>query len=54
MENGNSVLHVKAAVTAILGLLTAFWGWFGWLVVGWIGAMVLDYKIGRASCRERV
>ena len=53
MENGNSVLHVKAAVTAILGLLTAFWGWFGWLVVGWIGAMVLDYITGSMAAAKK-
>lgn len=53
MENGNSVLHIKAAVTAILGLLTAFWGWFGWLVVGWIGAMVLDYITGSMAVAKK-
>ena len=29
------VNRIKAAVTAVLGLLTALWGWFGWLVVAW-------------------
>lgn len=53
MENGNSVLRVKAAVTAILGLLTSFWGWFGWLAVGWIGAMVLDYITGSMAAAKR-
>lgn len=48
MENGNFVLHVKAAVTAILGLLTAFWGWFGWLVVALAALMLADWLIGSA------
>ena len=53
MKNGNSVLHVKAAVTTALGLLTAFWGWFGWLVTGWIGAMVLDYITGSMAVAKK-
>lgn len=53
MESGDSVLRVKAAVSAILGLLTAFWGWFGWLVVGWIGAMALDYITGSMAAARR-
>ena len=39
----------KAAVAAVLGCLTALWGWFGWLVVAWIGCMVLDYATGSAA-----
>ena len=27
----------KAAVAAVVGCLTALWGWFGWLVVAWVG-----------------
>ena len=36
----------KAAVAAVMGLLTGLWGWFGWLVVGWVAAMALDYLTG--------
>ena len=39
----------KAACTAMLGALTALWGWLGWLVVGWIGLMLLDYISGSAA-----
>ncbi len=46
MEHVN---HIKAAVTAVLGLLTALWGWFGWLVIAWIVAMLLDYLTGSAA-----
>lgn len=41
-----TINQVKAAVAAAVGLLTGLWGWMGWLVVGWIGAMVLDYITG--------
>ena len=39
----------KAAVTAVLGALTALWGWMGWLVVGWVALMLLDYLTGSAA-----
>lgn len=39
----------KAAVVTILGLLTAFWGWLGWLVVAWVAAMILDYITGTCA-----
>lgn len=43
------VNHIKGAASAILGLLTALWGWLGWLVLGWIVAMLLDYITGSAA-----
>lgn len=46
MEHVN---HFKAAVTAALALLTALWGWFGWLVIAWVAAMGLDYATGTAA-----
>ncbi len=45
MEN---VDHIKAAVSAALAVLTALWGWFGWLVIGWIACMLLDVFTGMA------
>ena len=40
---------IKMAVAAIAGALTGLWGWMGWLVVGWIICMVLDYITGSAA-----
>ena len=42
----------KATVTAILGGLTALWGWFGWLLLGWLGLMLLDYLTGSAAAAK--
>ena len=39
----------KAAVAAMLGGLTALWGWFGWLVLAWLLCMALDYGTGTAA-----
>ena len=38
--------NVKATAAAAIGLLTGLWGWLGWLVVGWVACMVLDYLTG--------
>lgn len=39
----------KAGITAFVGLLTALWGWFGWLVIAWIVCMALDVVTGMAA-----
>ena len=41
MEN-NILVNIKAWITAALAVLTAFWGWFGWLVVAWVFLMLAD------------
>ena len=43
---------IKMAVAAIAGALTGLWGWMGWLVVGWIICMVLDYITGSAAAAQ--
>lgn len=39
----------KATISAVVAALTALWGWFGWLVVGWIACMAIDYATGSAA-----
>lgn len=50
MEN---VTHAKAAVAAAVAVLTALWGWFGWLVVLFVGCMAVDYLTGSATAMRR-
>lgn len=45
--------QIKAAVAAVLGLLTGLWGWLGWLVVGWVACMVLDYLTGSMAAARQ-
>ena len=52
MDSEHSLLRLKAAVTAALGLLTALWGWFGWLVVLWAALMLADWLIGSAAAAK--
>ena len=47
-----TINQIKAAVAAAIGLLTGLWGWLGWLVVGWIGCMVLDYLTGTMAAAK--
>lgn len=46
MEHINGI---KAAVTAFFGMLTALWGWYGWLVLAWVFCMALDYVTGTCA-----
>ena len=41
-----SILSIKATITGVLALLTALWGWFGWLIVVWVVLMTLDWIVG--------
>ena len=43
MNAPSKAMELKAAISAVLAGMTAFWGWTGWLVVIWLVAMVLDY-----------
>lgn len=47
-----TINQIKAAVVAAVGLLTGLWGWLGWLVVGWIVLMVLDYITGSMAAAK--
>lgn len=43
-----AVKHFKAWISGAVAVLTALWGWFGWLLVGWFGLLLLDYITGSA------
>lgn len=46
MDNIN---RFKASAAAVTGLLTGLWGWMGWLMLGWVACMMLDYATGSAA-----
>ena len=39
-------MELKAAISALLAGMTAFWGWTGWLVIVWLAAMVVGSHLG--------
>lgn len=45
----DKVKYLKESVAAILALLTALWGWFGWLVIAWGACMGIDVTTGMAA-----
>ena len=52
MNAPSKAMELKAAVSAVLACMTAFWGWTGWLVIVWLITMILDYATGSwARCR---
>ena len=51
MDN-TTLLGIKAGISAVLAALTAVWGWFGWLVVAWVGLMLSDWLIGSAAAAK--
>lgn len=42
----------KVLFAAAIGTLTGLWGWMGWLVVGWVAVMLLDYITGSAAAAK--
>lgn len=48
MRDESIFLRYKAAAAALLGALTALWGWFGWLAVVWTALMLADWLVGSA------
>ena len=49
MENINGF---KAAAAAIIGALTAIWGWFGWFCLLLAVCMALDYLTGSMAAKR--
>lgn len=46
------VTEIKVAITALVGALSALWGGLGWLVVGWVACMAIDYTSGSAAAAK--
>ena len=46
MNAPSKAMELKAAISAVLAGMTAFWGWTGWLVIVWLATMILDYATG--------
>lgn len=42
----------KLAVSALMAGLTALWGWFGWLILLWLGCLIFDYITGSLAAAK--
>ena len=52
MDAPEKATEIKAAIAAIIGFLTALWGWLGWTVLLWICAILLDYLSGSLAAKR--
>lgn len=48
----DSLDEFKTMVIAMIGALTGFWGWKGWLTIGWIVCMMVDWLTGNMEARR--
>lgn len=48
MDN-NAIISIKASISGVLAILTALWGWFGWMVFAWVALMLADWMVGSAA-----
>lgn len=51
MDN-NTILSIKASIAGVIGVLTALWGWFGWMVFAWAALMLADWLVGSAAAMK--
>lgn len=49
----SGLMHLKKTVAGVIALLTALWGWLGWLAVLWIALMAADWLVGSAAAAKR-
>ncbi len=48
----DELTEIKATIALAVGALTGFWGWYGWIIIGWIVCMVMDYITGSAAAAK--
>lgn len=51
MDTPEKAVEIKAAIVAIIALLTSLWGWVGWAAIIWVCCMILDYASGTAAAK---
>ena len=49
----DNVFMAKVLLTGLIAAGTTLWGWFGWMVILWIGCMVLDYLSGSLAATKQ-
>lgn len=49
----DNITAMKASIVAICGALSATLGWFGWLIVAFIGCMAIDWITGSMAALKK-
>ncbi len=44
--------HIKMGLVAFVSALSAFFGWYGWIVIMWISLMVIDWITGSLAAHR--
>lgn len=52
MNAPDKATEIKAALAAVIALLSALWGWLGWVVIIWIACIILDYISGSMAAKR--
>ena len=55
MDAPDKAIAIRGAIAAVIAFGSALFGWVGWIVVIWLGTMLLDYLTGTwaaMSCGE--
>lgn len=48
----DELTEIKATIALAVGALTGLWGWYGWIIIGWIACMFMDYVTGSAAAAK--
>jgi len=51
--NESTITKFQTGVVTMITILTALWGWFGWLVVAWVALMFADWLVGSAAAAKQ-
>lgn len=49
----DTIENWKLLAASVIGALTGLWGWMGWLIIGWVICMVVDYITGSLAAAKQ-
>lgn len=52
MNAPDKAKEIRGVVAAVIGFLTALWGWVGWAVMFWAALILIDYITGSMAAKR--